>query len=456
MPPSTESLPPAQLPRTLGFWGVMGQSISGVAPTTTPTINVALVFVAAGSGSWLAYVIATLAILLVALNLAPLAQAFSGAGSLSEFVRHGLGDTGRLVTAWSLLLAYLAISVATLAACTSYLTTLFAAVGFTLPNLAGVGLAGALAAVCAWRDVRMSTGLMLALETTSIVLVFLLGLIILVHQGIASDVSQFHLTGLTPGGLSNGLLIGVLSFVGFEAAAALGDEAKAPLRSIPRALILTPLLTGVFFVFAAYVIVLGFNRYDIAVATSDAPLDDLARALHRPGLGLLVAAGAAISLFGCVIATMVAASRLTFALARQGSLPVALARIHPRHSTPQHAVALSVGIILPAALGLATFAKPLDIYNWLGTFGTFGCVTAYALSCLAAPIFLHRTGRLRPQPLALSGLALAVLGYVIFGSLYPVPAAPMNFIPWLFAGLLAAGTGFSHVYSRQSVAIKTS
>ncbi len=393
LPPESET---PGLHRSVGFLGVLGQSVAGVAPTTTPTINIALIFVVAGSGSWLAYLIATVAIFLVAFNLVPLARRFSGAGSLSDLVAHGLGATGRLWTAWALLLAYLAVAVATLGGCTNYISMLFSSVGVSLPLVVWVALMGGLAAVFAFRDIRLSTGLMLALECVSLTLIFLLCVMILVRQGIAVDVSQFDLKGLSAGGMSNAMLIGVLSFAGFEAAATLGAEARQPLRDIPRVLLLTPLLTGLFFVFSAYVIVLGFNHYGIAVATSEAPLDDLAHALHRPGLGVLVALGAAISLFACVIATMVAASRMVFALARQGALPAALGQVRGPHSAPQRAVALSGSIILVVALALATFAKPLDIYDWLGTFGTFGCVIAYALTCIATPLYLRRQGELRP------------------------------------------------------------
>jgi amino acid transporter len=442
------------LRRTLGMWGVMGQSISGVAPTATPTINIALVFAMAGSGSWLAYVIATVAILLVASNLVPLAQKFAGAGSLSELVGHGLGDHARRLTAWSLLLAYLSVSVATLAGSAGYVSTLFAWAGLSMPVMGWAAIIGVFAVVFALRNIRFSTGLMLALEVTSVLLVVALGAVILMRQGVTADLSQFRLDGLSATGLSNALLIGVLSFVGFEAAATLGDEAKEPLVSIPRALILTPLLTGVFFVFSAYVIVLGFNRYAIPVASSSAPLDELARAMHLPGLGLLVSLGAAISLFACGIATIVASSRLLFALSRQGGMPPIFGDVTGRNSLPKAAVATTAGIILFSLLLLTGIAHPLDIYDWLGTFGTFGCVTAYALTCIAAPVFLRRSKQIKPRHVVVSALALLVLGYVLVGSIYPVPATPMNLIPWLFAVFLLISFGFSTWYARRSKALR--
>lgn len=428
----------------MGFAGVLGQSIAGVAPTTTPTINVILIFAVAGSGSWMAYLIATLAVLLVAGNLVPLSRRFSGAGSLSELVEHGLGRYGRLATAWSLLLAYLTVSVATLGACVNYLSVLSGWAGFSLPTLCWVVLVATLAATLSWRDIRISTGLMLTLECISITLVFLLGIRIMVRQGIAVDFSQLQLGSLTAGGMGPALLIGVLSFVGFEAASTLGDEARKPLRDIPRALLLTPLLSGAFFVYSSYVIVMGFIQYKIPVGTSKDPLDLLAKAVNLPGLGILVAVGAAISLFGCVIATMVASSRMAFSLAQDGALPAKLGHLSGPHSAPQRALGVCVGIIAVLALALvAIHAKPLDIYDWMGTFGTFGCIAAYALTCVASPIFLYRQGELRAFHVVLSVLALLVLGYVLFASVYPVPSWPTNILPWAFVGLLAGGCFYS-------------
>lgn len=440
----------AGLRRSVGFVGMLGQSVAGLAPSTTPTINIALVFAAAGSASWLAYLIGTVAVLLVALTLVPFARRFAGAGSLSEFVAHGLGPNARLVTGWALLLAYLAVPVATLAGCAAYLEAIFKMAGLSVPTVVLVAVAGVGAAALALRDVRVSTVLMLALEGLSMLLVTLLGFAILSRQGIAVDLSQFSLDGVSMAGMNSALLICVLSFVGFEAAASLGGEARRPLVDIPRTLLLAPLITGVFFVFSAYVIVLGFDRYDIAVATESAPLDHLARALDLPGLGLLVSVGAAISLFTCVVATLVASSRVAYALASRGALPAVLGRLDPVRGAPSTAVWVAVVIGLGFSLTLTSFARPLDVYDWFGTFSTFGCILAYGLTAIAMPIFLRREGQLRPHHAIVSALALAVLAYVLYGSVWPVPPAPLDVLPWIFVGLMVLGVGGSVLLGRRA------
>jgi len=432
-----------ELKRTLGFAGVLGQSIAGESPTATPALNIALVFAAVGSGTWLVFLISTLAILLVSLNIAPLARSGSAAGSLSDFVGRGLGETWRVIAGWILLLTYLSTAVAVLSACAGYLASLLGSLGVVLPGALLVAIAGAIASVLALRNVRVSTGLMLGFELLSITLVLLLCAAILYRQGWAADLSQLRLEGMTYQGVSSTLLIGILSFAGFETAAVLGDEAKDPLRTIPRALFATPILTGIFFVLSSYVIVLGFNRYGVNVAATETPLDVLAERLKRPGLGILISFGATISLFGCTIATLLATSRIAFSLARRKALPSLLAFVSPRHFLPRNAMLAGVVLVLATSISFAAFAKPMDIYDWFGSFATFGFVTAYLLTCVSMPLVLARQGTLRPAHVAASITAIVVLAYVLFTTVYPVSSAPLNILPWLFLGLLGAGSACS-------------
>jgi amino acid transporter len=440
---STKGEGAVELKRSLGFAGVLGQSIAGEAPTATPAVNVALVFVAVGSGSWLVFLVATLAILLVSLNIVPLARTGSAAGSLSDFVGRGLGETWRLITGWILLLAYLSTGVAVLAACVGYLGTLLAALGVQVPAVVLTGIIGAVASGLALRNVRISTGVMLGLELFSITLVLLLCLVILYRQGLAVDLSQMRLEGFSLEGMNGALLIGILSFAGFETAAVLGDEAKDPLRTIPRALIATPALTGLFFIFSSYVLVLGFHQYGVDVGATSTPLDVLADRIQRPELGILISFGATISLFGCTVATLLATSRIAFSLARQGALPSGLSVVTPRSFIPRNAMLAAIAIVLASAVGFACFAKPMDAYDWFGSFATFGFVSAYLLTCVSAPIFLRARGELRIWSMAISIAAIGVLLYVLFSSIYPVPASPLNLLPWLFIGLLVTGTAGS-------------
>ena len=94
----------------------LAQSISTIAPTTTPAATIPLVCALAGNGTWLAYVLATSAVLLVALCIARFARYSSSPGSLYTYAAMILPRWMGAAVAWSLLLAYVATGSASLAA----------------------------------------------------------------------------------------------------------------------------------------------------------------------------------------------------------------------------------------------------------------------------------------------------------------------------------------------------
>ena len=437
-----------ELTRSLSCWGVMGQSIATVAPTATPAVNVAVIFVALGGASWVTYIIATLAILLVALNIIPLAKMFAASGSLSDFVGHGLGDSGRIAAGWMMLLAYFSNGIAIISASVAYIHSLFDAVGFPIPTLLLIVAVGSLAGFLALQNIRLATGLMLGLEAISMALVILLCFQILGLIGWKGDWAEMNLKGASLSGLSSALLMGFFSFVGFESAASLGAEAKNPLRTIPMTLLATPVFSGLFFLFSTYVITLGFIHFSMNVGAIDVPLDELAKQMNRPALGTLITVGTTISLFGCTMASLVAASRTVFSLARNGALPSMLGRLNPQTHNPRNAVLATIGVVLPITLAFGFFAKPTDVFDCLGTLGTFGFISVYFLTCIASPLILKARKELKLFHLAISGIAAIVLLGVLFASIVPSPSPPLNILPLVFCAFVGSGILFSMLLRR--------
>src|SRR5258708_17404100 len=109
----------------------------------------------------------------------------------------------------------------------------------------------------AWRDVKLSARSMLVMEAVSVTAVVSVMALVLFRHGLHGDLSQLHLRGVTGSGFRQGLVLALYSFVGFEGATVLGSEARNPLKSIPRAVILTSVLCGIFFTICAYTEVLG-------------------------------------------------------------------------------------------------------------------------------------------------------------------------------------------------------
>src|SRR5208282_3155087 len=99
----------------------------------------------------------------------------------------------------------------------------------------------------AYRDVQISARLMLWVEATSVLVIVTLVVILLVRHGMRWDWAQLRLIGHTGSGLRLGLVMALFSFCGFESATTMGSEARNPLRTIPRAVILSAVLGGAFF-----------------------------------------------------------------------------------------------------------------------------------------------------------------------------------------------------------------
>src|SRR5580704_9674059 len=86
----------------------LAQSVSTMAPTTTPAATIPLVCALAGNGTWLAYLLATAAVLLVALSIGRYARHSASPGSLYTYASMTLPPWLSATVAWSLLLAYVA------------------------------------------------------------------------------------------------------------------------------------------------------------------------------------------------------------------------------------------------------------------------------------------------------------------------------------------------------------
>jgi amino acid transporter len=268
--------------------------------------------------------------------------------------------------------------------------------------------------------------------------------------GRVLDHRQLALAGANASGIRLGLVLAIFSFVGFESATALGREAKDPLRSIPRAVAWSVILAGAFFVFMSYILVLAFRGAAISLGNSNAPLSVLSAAAGIPVFGVVIAIGAAMSQCACGLASITAAARVTYTMGQHGLLHASTSKVHESHATPHIAVTISSVVAAAVPIGLLLrHVAPLDIFGYLGSVATFGFLVAYILIAIGGPFFLRRRGELGWVPAAISAAAIILLAMPLVGSIYPEPAAPYNYLPYVFLVLLLLG-GARFVYLRLS------
>ncbi len=419
----------------------LAQSVSTIAPTTTPAATIPLVCALAGNGTWLAYVLATAAILLVALCISRFARYFASPGSLYTYASMILPQWLGATTAWSLLLAYIATGSSVIGGFYHYANLLLRdATGHVASTVVLALIVTTISIGIAWRDVKISARLMLWIEAASVSLILIVVVLVLLRHGFHLDWTQLQLRRMTGGGLRLGLVLALFSFVGFESATTLGSEARNPLKTIPRAVIQSALLAGGIFIVCAYTEVLGLRTIGQDLGASQAPMRVLAGVGGAPALGLLIDIGVLVSMLAGTLACITAAARVLLLMSHNGLTHSSLRATHARNETPSRAIVVTgIAAVAPVAVLAARGASGLDVYGWMGSLATYGFIVAYALVCVALPRYLRERGVYRPSSQVIPWLAFTAMLLALVGNLYPVPQGPYGKLPYIYLAYLFPG-----------------
>jgi APA family basic amino acid/polyamine antiporter len=228
----------------------------------------------------------------------------------------------------------------------------------------------------------------------------------------------------------------IFAFEGIEVALMPVGEVKDPARTVPRAILGALAITTAIYL-AIQTIAQGLLGPELS-KYADAPLAEAAgRLLGRFGKALVLAGGT-VSMFGYVSGDMLGTPRALFALGRDGALPSALARVHPRYRTP--AVAIVVYGVIVAALSISSS------FNQLAVLANVSGLLLYAL-CVAASYELQRRDvRMAGQPFNLPG-GIAIQAVALAGIVWLVSQATRREFE-IEAGVLVAASGYYLVRRR--------
>jgi amino acid transporter len=425
----------------LGPIETLAQSVSAMAPTTSPSLTIPLVFALAGNATWFVYLLATVATLLVGFCVSQFARLSASPGSLYTYTANTLPPVFGVTAAWGLLLAYLATGASVAGGALYYASVLSQQMlHWAPPALPVLAVVCAVATYVAYRDVKLSAELMLWIEIVSVSLILIVLAFMLFRFGLRFDVDQFRLKDVKISALGPALVLSMFSFVGFESAASMGAEARDPLRTIPRAVLQCAILAGVFFMLCSYSEVLGFRGESGKLSDSTSPLHLLAAKAGVTPLGVAIDFGAMVSMFACVLACTTAAARVLMRMARGGLLPAALERTSRRHGTPGLAVALSGGLVFAATMVMSMRGvSGSDMYDLLGSLSVFGFLTAYALVALALPFARRALGRHSSAVAAVSAFTVVVMILIVVFDLRSASDAAHARIPYIYLAYIAAG-----------------
>jgi amino acid transporter len=432
--------------------GCIALAAAAMAPALAVLLNAPAAAPAAGGALPLAFLLAFLVCLLTGNTVIHFARQLPpSAGSFYAYNCQGLGKTGGFFTGWLFALGYAILAPGLFTALGDFSSayvraTLGVAVPWWLFSLAGLTLVLILSL---W-GIRASVRVDLALLLVEVGVFLALALAVLARAGAGRALGGFA-PAASPGGwagIGQGVVFGILSFIGFDAAATLSEETRAARRNVPLAVLGTLVLGGLFYLVVVSAMVAG------GVLNAPNPFLSLARR-HAPGLAHPLALCAIAGIFSCLLAIHNTSARILFALGREQVLPAALSRIHPRWHSPHQAVwaqaAVTAGVGLP--LGVWFGPGAAGAYGLTGAIGAVAIILVWVLSNLSLIRYSLRNpghwGWLHRIAPALGVLALA---YPLWASVVaedqPGQGYPARLAPAVVAAWALAGCGL-HAYLRR-------
>src|SRR5919108_83936 len=269
------------------------------------------------------------------------------------------------VAGWALLATYSCFIAANFAEIGLFGTSFLDGVGvWHNPSWIVVSLvAAALVWALAYGDVKVVTRALLSFEGISVTLIVILIVVIFWkvighsapnHQGFT--LKPFApASGTTVGAVAFASVFGLLSFGGFEGAAALGEETNNPRRNIPLAIAAAVAFCGVFYTIVMLAQSLGFGIDAAGIkafSTSSAPLSDLSKSYVGSGMADAINFGATLSAFASCLGCAAGASRILFALGRDGFVTRRLGDASSRTGSPANALFVVMVLGLAATIAL--------------------------------------------------------------------------------------------------------
>ncbi|MGW2032088.1 amino acid permease [Streptomyces argyrophylli] len=432
-----------QLRRSLGLWQLTMISI-GATLGTGIFVVLGDAVPKAGPAVTLAFVIAGLTALFSALSYAELAGSIPVAGSSYSYAYATLGELVAWVCGWCLVLEY-GVSVAAVAVgWGQYLNELLdGTIGVTipaalssapgeggiinLPALIVVLLAMAFLLGGARESARANT-IMVCVKIAALVLFCAIG-VMGFKSGNYADFMPLGMSGVSAAGATL-----FFSYIGFDAASTAGEEAKDPKRDLPRAIMLSLIIVTALYVLVAAVAVGAWNwkKFDGSEASLAGIMNDVS---GQTFWGTLLALGAVISIASVVLTVLYGQTRILFAMARDGLVPKALGRIHPKTGAPRLNTVI-VSLFCGALAALIPLGKLVDATS-IGTLFAFGLVNIAVIVLRVRRPGLERTFKVPFGPV------LPVLGFLFCA----YNMSSLDTVTWVVFGCwMAAGLVFYFLY----------
>jgi len=365
-----------KLPRNLGLWGIWMLVVNGLIGAGIfglPSGAASL----AGEYSVLVYAFCALLILPIILCFAELGSYFRGTGGPIRYGTLAFGPFVGFQGGWLYYLARLISFSANTVLLTDSIAYFIDGAG------TGTGRIISLAVICVGLSVINVLGSIESIRSMTLFTVIKFAVLILLPLGgfilLGAEVIPSFESPIPPAkDLGAAALLLIYAFVGFEGAVVPAGEAKRPERDMPLGLLL-----GLAVVAVLYMVIQLVSQASLPdLANSKTPLLDVSASLFGPVGAIVLMIGVAASVLANLVSSMFSATRVTYALSLEKSLPRWFGEVHSRFLTPANSVVFfGVAAFLLAAFGSFTVLAAMTVLSRLFLYG---------MSCAAIP-------KLRPQ-----------------------------------------------------------
>jgi amino acid transporter len=443
-----------QLKGNLGTPGVLMQAIGHIGPATGAAFAASGIVALTLGAAPVALLVAGLIVMLIGVGLTQLARYLPSAGGYFTYVSRGVGPRAGFFVAW-LSFLYDPILIAAVWAFAGAITEsiLRSEYGIHVPWWAIWAAGVALVTLFSYRGVELSVRVIVALGVLEIIAVLALAISGLIDPGPGG----FSLKPFDPGSAPNfnslylGVVFSIFLFTGFESVAPLAEESRDPRRTLPKAIMISILITTVVYVLAGWGMLVGWgvNRPG-SFAADPSPLFTLGHRLWG-GAWIILLVAVLNSVLAVTLAAQNSATRVFFAMARSGVLPRWLSRVHRKHHTPVAAIALQTVITLALGLIGGEVLGPIDMLVFGGLATTLSMVLVYSMGNLAVwRLFRneHRAEFHLGLHLLAPALSSAALLWVGYKSVAPLPTGAAKWAPVLVGAWIVSGAALTWWVSR--------
>lgn len=380
----------------------------------------------------LAYMIGMVGMIFTALSYWRMSEEFPVSGSVYGYATHGIGKGVGFVSGWAILLDYILVPALLYVVAAAALRSIMPGVPFwvwivgfvtfnTIINVVGIQFTSRL------------NWVMLVFEVI-VFMIFVVAAITYISKN--PDVSYtlapiFNGEKFSMSIVLSAVSVCVLSFLGFDGISTLAEESKGGPASVGKASIWALVIVGFFFVIQTYLAACVVPWEGISTfADIDTAFYEVAHTAGGAGVMWIcaLATGLAWGIADCLVA-QAAISRILYAMARDGFLPKALAKVHPRFQTPYVSTVFVAIISLVITLGFTQGIQDLaELIN-------FGALSAFIiLNFTVVYYFIYKKKSKR----YFIHLVLPIIGFVVIGIVWASlsPQAMKLGVIWVVVGII--------------------